>query len=770
MELRSYHQEIRDQKPFYEAHPWKIIERGFSPEQNHHSETIFALGNGYQGVRGHLEEGFSSSEGETTPGVYINGIYYSKDYTYEERVPLEPLFGQTLLHLTDWTPIIPAVKGEELSFSSSTVESFHRSLCLREGALTRRTRWKTSAGLILDIECSRLVSLKSRHISLIRYAITPVNFSGWVSLSSLLKGDVSNSHSLRGERALILQEKIFSKEGQQLALTQEIAKPSTLVSCAMHNQLEHSNRFEVERLDDKTTGYCYHLYLSKGETAVLNKYIYLISSLEVLEGRDITRAAIEGANSAAKRGHKRLLAQQREYLDSFWERSDVQIEGDLAIQQGLRYNLFSLLQSTGKDGKRSVAAKGLSGEFYEGHYFWDTEIYIHPFFLFTHPTIARDLLSYRYKILDSSRENAQRFKNMGALYSWRTINGQEASAYFMGSSVQCHINAAIAYAIKNYHQITGDDTFLIEMGAEILFETARFWRDRGFFSSENSQFEIHVVCGPDEYKPGVNNNCYTNYMAAFNIEYAIEVANFLRKSYGQEYMELTGRIGLTEEEIATWRDALESMRFPFDRERGIHPQDDSFQQKEPLDVDSLTWEDVPLVSKWHPLRIWRYQVIKQADVILLLFLLGDKFSLEEKRADFDYYEPRTTHDSSLSPAIYSIIAAEIGYLDYSFEYFRQTVRLDLDNYNGNTWQGLHMAALGSSWMVVVYGYAGLRLRHNALSFNPIMPKDLSLYRFKLQFKGQLLEVEVGEKGRTTYSLKTEGPLDIYHRGDLLHLV
>lgn len=761
--MRSYHRKIKEGTPRYGVHPWKIIEDTFLPDTNHHSETIFTLGNGYQGVRGILEEGYQGPRGTSTPGVYVNGLYFSKEYTYEEGVPEDPRKGQTLVNLMDWTKVIPMVDGEALNLLSSHIRDYSRILDLKKGLLLRRMTWITETGKCLHLEIIRLVSFTHQNATLISYRITPENFSGWVRICSLIQEKVSNHHYLQGEKVMALQEKVFFPEDYGLALTQEILHPSSYFNCTMLNRLTGQEELLEKRVQGWESGYQFQVYLSSGRDFFLKKYCYLDASLDE-DPSLLTRRSIAGVLDLSQRGDETLFQEQEEFLTRYWDRAHVELGGNPVLQQGINYNLFQLLQSTGRGGKQCIAAKGLTGEFYEGHTFWDMEIYILPFYLYTWPQVARELLSFRYQILEESRKNARRFHDQGALFAWRTINGQEASPYFLGSSVQCHINAAVAYAIKAYHTNSGDDGFLLAQGGEILFETARYWAGRGDFSPRHrGKFVINVVCGPDEYKPGVNNNCYTNYMAAFNLEYALEVAQFLQQHYPDHFTRLKTRMGLEAQELLEWKRCAQNMYRPFDIKLGIHPQDDSFLSKEVLDVDSLTWDDIPLLRNWHPLVIWRYQVLKQADVLLLMFLLGHQFTLAEKKANFDYYEPLTTHDSSLSPSIYSIIASEIGYHQYAQMYLAQTIRLDLDDYNGNTYQGLHMANMGSSWMVVAFGLAGMRSVDGLLSFHPYCPRELTYYRFQIQFQGRSLQVTVQEDG-VTYLLQSGEPLSILHRG------
>ncbi|MFP4660849.1 MAG: glycoside hydrolase family 65 protein [Halanaerobiales bacterium] len=485
---------------------------------------------------------------------------------------------------------------------------------------------------------------------------------------------------------------------------------------------------------------------------------------EITSSRDnLKDLALLTVRDAYEEGFQNILNEHIEYFETYWEDMDVKIEGDISLQQAFRYNALQLFHSSGRDGKTNVAAKGLTGEFYEGHYFWDTEIYVIPFFLYSKPEIARSLLIYRYNILDKARENAERVRLDGALFPWRTINGEEASAFFMGSTVQFHINADIAYAIKQYVNATNDEDFMYNYGVEILIETARMWASRGcYVPLVDNKYCYNEVCGPDEYKPGVSNNCYTNYMAKFNLEYASEMTKKMKKIRPDKYQDLADRLEFNEEEMDKWDQLAEDMFLPYDEKVGIHPQDDSFLLKDEIDIDSLDDSEFPLVANWHPLTIWRYQVIKQADVILLMFLLGDKFTIDEKKANYDYYEPKTTHDSSLSPSIYSIIAAEIGYYQDAYDYFIQTARLDLDDFNENTWKGLHLAALASSWLSLVHGFAGMRDYKQVLSFSPYLPDKWDSYQLKLKYKGCQFKIHVG-KNRVVYSLLSGDSLDFLHK-------
>ncbi|HXT36055.1 MAG TPA: glycosyl hydrolase family 65 protein, partial [Chloroflexota bacterium] len=495
------------------------------------------------------------------------------------------------------------------------------------------------------------------------------------------------------------------------------------------------DRHKDQRLEQR-----FDIDLKQGQRARLTKYGSYFSSRDFPAGELLarTKATLETAGAA---GFASLCSGQQEFLDQFWRRADVEIAGDDALQQGMHFNQFHLLQSVGRDGKTNIAAKGITGEGYEGHYFWDSEIYVFPFFLYTQPDVARKLLEYRYQGLEQARERAREMSHpKGALYPWRTIGGEECSAYFPAGTAQYHFNADIAYSIKQYLEATGDQSFLVPYGAEIVLETARIWIGIGNYAGD--RFTINDVTGPDEYTAIVNNNYYTNAMAKLHLEYAAELAETLRATRPDEFARLAQEIALEPDEPSDWRRAAEHMYLPYDAVLGIHPQDDSFLVKKRWDFAATPRDHYPLLLHYHPLVIYRHQVCKQADLVLALLLVGDQFTLEEKKRDFDYYEAVTTHDSSLSTCIFSIIASEIGYRDKAYSYFMATARMDLDNTHGNSQYGVHTAAMAGSWLCVVYGFAGMRVSHGALRFAPYLPDHWSHYQFTIRFRDQVLQVRV----------------------------
>lgn len=753
--MRKFHQ---NRQAIYPHDPWQVAETSFDPQFNHRNETIFSLGNGYMGLRGTLEEGVPQHT-PSTPGTYLNGIYETEPIIYGEFMAAQPQEYQSMINVTDWHGMKILLGHEEFSMFQGDVSSYKRTLDLKQGVLKRELIWTSPSGQRLQLLFERFISQTNRHLALQRCIVTPLNFQGQIAVRSHINGDVRNYHHLR-EQALEVLSTVHTNESGYIISRTKNSKIT--IACGV----THRTSPQVAIMGTATStnlDFVAHFDVVPNESYVLEKYVAMSTSRDT-ETSQLGSFVSTLAEHSAHRGYKVEKAEHVAFLEQYWADTDVEINGDPALQQGLRFNALQLLQSTGRDGRTNIAAKGLSGEYYEGHYFWDTETYIVPFFLYSQPELVKRLLEYRYSILDAARQNAKRMGDQGALYAWRTINGHEGSGNFLGSTVQYHINAAVAYAIHKYYEATEDQDFLAEMGGEMLFETARCWAHRGvFLESRGGRYCLNEVCGPDEYKPGVNNNCYTNYMAQFNLQLALKARDILAKDYPERYAQLVEQLDLSDEEFALWKKCAELMYLPFHTGLGIHPQDDSFVDKDPIDIDSIPEDQIPLVGNWHPLRIWRYQLIKQADVILLMFLLGQRFTLEEKKANFDYYEPKTTHDSSLSPAIYSIIAAELGYDEFAYNYFLQTVRLDLDDYNRNAWQGLHTACMASSWMGVVNGFAGMRTYGGQLRFQPYVPAQWVNYSFKVKFKGAQLQVVV-KPHTTSYSLLQGSELTFLHCG------
>jgi alpha,alpha-trehalose phosphorylase len=477
-------------------------------------------------------------------------------------------------------------------------------------------------------------------------------------------------------------------------------------------------------------------------------------------------------------GFAELAAAQEAYLEDFWRRSDIEFESEATpdepraaeyVQQAIRFNLFHILQASARADRRGIPAKGLTGQGYEGHYFWDTEIYVLPFLVYTMPQAARNLLALRHRNLDLARERARQVNQKGALFPWRTINGEEASAYYAAGTAQYHINADVVYALRKYVWATGDEEFLLDAGAEILVETARLWRDLGFFSEDlGGDFSITGVTGPDEYNTVVNDNLFTNLMARENLWYAAQTVERMQAEHPEQLAQLVDRTGLEPGETADWREAADRMHLPYDEKRGVYLQDDDFFEREPWDFEGTPPEKYPLLLHFHPLVIYRHRVIKQADVVLAVFLLGDEFTVEEKRRVFDFYDPLTTGDSSLSACIQSIVAAEVGYVDKAREYARSALLVDLADSHQNAADGLHIASMGGTWMAIVHGFAGFRDFDGRFRFDPVLPPGITRLRFPLTIRGARLRVEI-EPRQASFTLEEGDELRFECRGKQVHL-
>ncbi len=770
--------------------PWRLTESAFDSQSSVLNETLFALGNGYIGLRGAHEEGFTGPGYRSLDGTYLNGFYESDDIQYPEPAYGYARHHQFMLNVPNAKIVRLYVDGDPFTLLQGTIERYERWMDFREAVLHRSVTWRSPGGKRVQITSSRLVSFARKHLFALDYQVQLLDGSAVVRLASVLDGMVSNLETgddprvgtaVAGPRLKLAAAQIA---GAVMTLTHRTQHSDFLLASAVHTDCEYAGSRHLhteherarQRLEQR-----YTVELQPGESLRLTKLGAYCTSRDFAEDRVLAeaRAALQAGRGA---GFATLCEEQRRYLAAFWRCADVEIAGDDAVQQGLRFNQFHLLQSVGRDGKTNIAAKGVTGEGYAGHYFWDSETYVFPFFLFTRPEIARCLLQFRYEGLDQARARAcelSRFCTpvadaepepaLGALYPWRTIGGEECSAYFPAGTAQYHINADIAYSIKLYEEATGDTEFITAQGAEIVMQTARIWMDIGcYVARRGGAFCIHEVTGPDEYSALVNNNYYTNAMAKMHLRYAADLAARLGTTEPEAFAILANRIHLRPEEPTEWHHASDLIYLPYDQALQIHPQDDSFLDKQKWDFSSA-WPDAsPLLLHVHPLVIYRYQVCKQADVVLALLLLGHWFELEDKKRDFDYYEAVTTHDSSLSACIFGIIAAEVGYHEKAYKYFMETARLDLDDTHGNTETGVHTAAMAGTWMGVVYGFAGMRLQDGALRFAPNLPERWTHYQFKIRFRGSLLQVRV-ERLRVVYTLLEGDSFAFLHRDRAVRL-
>lgn len=742
---------------------WNISNSGIREDQLLNLESLFALGNGYLGVRGNFEEGYPEGM-NSIRGTYLNAFHDRTDIPYGEKLFAFPDTQQKLVNVIDAQSIRIYFGTEEemFRFDQGKIRSYERNFRMDRGYSERIIHWESPSGQEIKLHFRRIVSFEYRELFAIDIRIESVNFTGPVKIVSTVNGDVSNYTNPNDPRVGAGHAKRLSVAAcgyqDDYAYAMDETQASGLqVACVTAHRYEQERASEMQVLASETeTVSSYTFAIKESESVSFAKWNVYTDTLRH-QDRLIDRG-VALQEELAGVSFEDLLAKQKQYLDEFWKTADIVIENDAALQEGIRFNLYQLLQSAGRDEFSNISAKGLSGEGYEGHYFWDTEIYMFPVFLMTKPEIARQLLLYRYSKLDQARARAREMGHKkGALYPWRTISGTECSSFFPSGTAQYHISADIAYSYIQYYIAEQDNSFLLEYGAEVLFETARLWMEIGH--EYQGKFHIDEVTGPDEYTCMVNNNYYTNAMAKHNLKWAAKSFDILREYDDQGFKALCERLQATAEEAQAWGKAADAMYLPYDEELGINPQDDTFLRKAVWDFANTPEEHYPLLLHYHPLTLYRYQVCKQADTVLAHFLLEDEQDSDTIVRSYDYYEKITTHDSSLSSCIFSIMASKIGYHAKAYDYFIETARLDLDNTHGNTKDGLHLANMGGTWMAIVYGFAGMRLKESGLSFAPSIPDAWDKYAFRVRYRGRLIEVRIG-KERVQLELLEGGELSL----------
>ncbi len=759
----------------YPGHEWKIIETRFYPPFVGQMETILALSNGYLGMRGTFEEGRPFYQ----HGNFVNGFYESWPIVYGEKAFGFAKTGQTIVNLHDLKIIRLFVDDEPFFLPTADLKAYTRTLDMEKGILTREILWKMPSGKIVSIRSTRLVSLEHRHLAAIQYEVAVVNGHAPVVISS----EIRPHRTVRGtdgdpRDTRIFRQKVLVPESNKawnLGLIHGFRTQNSgmALGCGFDHTVETENPVSWEIESTENDGRVVFSVEARPDVPIrITKWMGFHTSRSAT-AEDLRRRTERTLTRARGNGFEKLLGSQRRFLEDFWRTSDVRMVVDEARsgrsteewQQAVRWNLFQLCQASARAEGTGIPAKGLTGDGYEGHYFWDIETYVLPFLIYTTPRIAKNLLQFRHSMLDTARLRARDVNQRGALFPWRTINGEEASAYYAAGTAQYHINADIMYALKKYVEATGDIDFLHGEGAEMLVETARLWLDLGFFSErKNGRFCIHGVTGPDEYNTVVDNNAYTNLMARENLWFAADTVENLRTENPLAHRSLVDKTGLKENEAADWRRAADRMYIPRDEELGIYPQDDSFLDKKEWDIPNTPRSKFPLLLHYHPLVIYRHRVIKQADLVLALFLLSHHFSREEKERNFDYYDRLTTGDSSLSVGIQSIVAAEIGRHHKAVEYGRYAVLMDLADIGGNVGHGCHIASMGAAWMVLTFGFAGMRDHLGRISFKPRLPDGCTLFRFRLTVQGNLLEIELRPETAVYRLLEGRG-LTLCHEGE-----
>jgi alpha,alpha-trehalose phosphorylase len=748
---------------------WTLTGNELTQESLLLEESLYSLGNGYLGIRGNFEEGYGHGM-ESIRGTYQNAFHDIIKIAYGEKLYAFPETQQKLVNVIDSQSIEIFLGDDEERFSlfEGKVLFYNRQLHLDKGYSDRVIHWQSSAGKEVKLTFRRMVSFLYRELFLIDILIEPVNFFGAVKIHSSINGNIANYVNPNDPRVGSGHAKRMAvKETgvhQDIIYTLNETFVSKLqTSCVSMHHISGSECIMESEIKD--TGVDVIMDFQLSGPVKLTKWNVYTDTLRHKE--KLIEQGIGILQDFRGETFDNMLELQKDYMDRFWAGSDIMIRGDDKLQEGIRFNLFQLLQSAGRDRYSNISAKGLSGEGYEGHYFWDTEIYILPVFMLSQPELARQLLIYRYSILDHARARAKEMGHkQGALFPWRTISGGESSSYFPAGTAQYHISADIAYSYVQYYLATGDVDFIREYGAEVLFETARLWLEVGHY--HEGLFKIDAVTGPDEYTCVINNNYYTNVMAKYNLQWAAKVYRIMLENEHGKLDELVDRLKLSDGEVAGWEKAAENMYLPYDKGLKINPQDDSFLKKAVWDFDNTPKGNYPLLLHYHPLTLYRYQVCKQADTVLAHFLLEDEQDFDIIKNSFSYYERITTHDSSLSSCIFSIMAAKIGDYKKAYEYFIETARLDLENTHGNTKDGLHMANMGGTWMSIVYGFAGLRLKESGISLEPSIPENWSEYGFKVRYRGRLLHILISRTGVKLELIDGE-ELSLYLRGEKITL-
>ena len=624
--------------------------------------------------------------------------------------------------------------------------------------------YQLADGRRFRVDTKRFVSLAQRHMACIRYSVTALDAPGRLVISSELRTPGTTAedlHSIRDE-AGHWPTRCFgpgssASRGPRHPVVSH-RRSGLAVAAGMDHDFDETSMTHVRSEPDTDRAHVvFEVDAPPGQTVTLTKWLAYHYGTE--DAADLADRAGLTLHQARTAGYDRALAEHERRVAGFWEDSEVVWDGTAAAQQALHFSLFTIMQASLRSEGHGVPAKGLTGTGYEGHYFWDTEAYVLPFLIHTSPDVARSLLMHRVRMLPDARRRAREVGCSGALFPWRTINGEEASAYYAAGTAQYHIDADIAYAFDQYVRVTGDTDLLFRHGVELLVETARMWAELGFFSDRHDgRFVIHKVTGPDEYTTVVDNNLFTNLMAAENLRLAADAVDRVRAESPPDYRRVVDRTGLTEDEVATWRRAADKIYIPYDEETGVHLQDDGFLDQAPWDFASTPPDRYPLLLHFHPLVIYRHQVIKQADVVLATVMLPERFTDEERRRIFDYYDPLTTGDSSLSECIQAIAAADAGKYRTAEEYLVDAVAVDLADTAGNLRDGLHVASAGGTWMAIVYGFAGYRWRSGIPEFSPVLPTRARRLRFPLHWRGSVLEVDIEER-QVTYSVRARRPGD-----------
>jgi maltose phosphorylase len=740
-------------KQYLKQDEWKIIEEGLNPHYNKISESVFSLGNGRMGQRATFEEDYS---GETHQGSYVAGVYYPDKTRVGWWKNGYPEYFAKVLNAPSWIDIKVKIEGQTLDLAQCKVENFVRVLDMKTGLLHRTFTATLPDGKKVAVDAKRFCSMADGEIGAIRYQITALNFSGNIALTLSVDADVVNKDSNYDEK---FWDEVYKEATPGTAIvTAQTRKTFFHVTTAMTYHIESGGKSAVTKVAENTrekyADNVVQTELKQDTPLVVYKYAAVLSSENHVKEKMVEHAKAKLAEAAAA-GFDALLKKHASVWAHKWEECDITIDGDVAAQQGIRFNIFQLTQTyTGEDERLNIGPKGFTGEKYGGSTYWDTEAYCLPFFLSTaEPKVSRNLLVYRYKHLQKAIENGMKlgFKDGAAFYPFVTMNGEECHNEWEITFEEIHRTSAMAYAMRDYVDYTGDQDYFTEYGLEVLIGIARFWSQRVNWSNDKNKYVILGVTGPNEYENNVHNNWYTNYLGAWTLRFAQHAIDYVKNHDAKRYAEIVAKTNFNEKaETDQWKHISDNMYYPYDPKRKVILQQDGFLDKELMHVKDLKPEDRPLNQKWSWDRILRSCFIKQADVLQGIYLFEDDFDLDTMRRNFDFYEPMTVHESSLSPCVHVILASKLGYKEQAYQFYLRTARLDLDDYNNDTEEGCHITSMAGTWMSVVKGFGGMRVRHGKLNFAPYLPDQWKSYSFRIEFRGRVLKVKVSnEKVETT---------------------
>ncbi len=741
---------------------WSIIEEGFDADRVKSSESLFSIGNGAMGQRANFEEHYS---GATFQGSYIAGVYYPDKTRVGWWKNGYPEYFAKVLNAPSWIGINVTINGEQLDLNTCVdVADFRRELNMKEGWLSRSFTATLQNKTKVEVKTKRFLSLDLDEIGAINYQVTPLNGQAKIQFQPYLDSGITNEDTNWDDQ--FWDTLNVTTKNEQAFIEAKTMKTSFYTCTFMESSVFVNNQKQDQKPEvnqqSNSISFTYQVSVNKGDTASIVKFGgYTVDRYHQTD--QLVSAATIALQTASDKGFAQLLEDQKQAWDAIWKMSDITIDGDVKAQQGIRFNIFQLNQTyLGKDSRLNIGPKGFTGEKYGGSTYWDTEAYCIPFYMATKDqNVARSLLKYRYNHLEKAIENAEKlgFKNGAALYPMVTMNGEECHNEWEITFEEIHRNGAIAFAIFNYYRYTGDYSYIPEMGLEVLIAIARFWQQRATFSTAKNKYVILGVTGPNEYENNINNNWYTNYLAKWCINYAIENIEKVREGHHEDYLRIAGKTKITHEEQHAWQKVADNMYFPYSEKHQVYLQQDGFLDKELITVEDLPKSERPINQKWSWDRILRSPYIKQADTLQGFYFFEDQFTTQELKRHFDFYEPFTVHESSLSPCVHSIQAAKLDQMDLAYTFYLRTSRLDLDDYNKEVEEGLHITSMAGTWMSIVEGFGGMRIKNDMLNFEPRIPKQWDAYSFKVNFRNQIIKVNVSQ-AETTFELEGDNQINI----------